>query len=45
VGAGNGHGDTPPAEDDDPLRRQEAARMAVQLADFAWAGLRQVHRV
>ncbi len=25
--------------------RAEAARMATQLADFAWAGLRQVHRV
>ena len=23
----------------------EAARLAAQLADFAWAGLRQVHRI
>jgi AcrR family transcriptional regulator len=26
-------------------RAAEAARMAAQLADFAWAGLRQVHRI
>jgi len=26
-------------------REAEAARLAAQLADFAWAGLRQVHRI
>ncbi len=26
-------------------RRAEAARLATRLADFAWAGLRQVHRI
>jgi hypothetical protein len=26
-------------------RASEAARLAAQLADFAWAGLRQVHRI
>ncbi len=26
-------------------RADEAARLAAQLADFAWAGLRQVHRI
>jgi AcrR family transcriptional regulator len=31
----------PPADD----RADEAARLAAQLADFAWAGLRQVHRI
>jgi AcrR family transcriptional regulator len=28
----------------DERRRQEAAELAMRLADFAWAGLRQVHR-
>jgi len=32
-----------PLPDDD--RAAEAARLAAQLADFAWAGLRQVHRI
>ena len=32
----------PVAED---ARAAEAARLAAQLADFAWAGLRQVHRI
>ena len=32
-----------PAEEID--RSAEAARLATQLADFAWAGLRQVHRI
>ena len=27
------------------VRRSEAARLASRLADFAWAGLRQVHRI
>jgi AcrR family transcriptional regulator len=35
-----GGGDVSP----DERRRQEAATLAVRLADFAWAGLRQVHR-
>ena len=26
-------------------RSAEASRLAAQLADFAWAGLRQVHRI
>jgi AcrR family transcriptional regulator len=29
----------------DGERRAEAARLATRLADFAWAGLRQVHRI
>ena len=28
----------------DERRRDEAAQLAIRLADFAWAGLRQVHR-
>lgn len=32
-------------ETDTPDRKSEAARLAAQLADFAWAGLRQVHRI
>ncbi len=27
------------------VRRAESARLATRLADFAWAGLRQVHRI
>ncbi len=44
---GDGPGDdgtgTTPVEELD--RSAEAARLAAQLADFAWAGLRQVHRI
>ncbi len=29
----------------DDVRRDDAARLATRLADFAWAGLRQVHRI
>jgi len=36
-------GDAAPAEELD--RAAEASRLAAQLADFAWAGLRQVHRI
>ena len=36
----NSDGDTDTAD-----RKSEAARLAAQLADFAWAGLRQVHRI
>jgi AcrR family transcriptional regulator len=36
-------GDRPPASVD--VRRTDAARLATRLADFAWAGLRQVHRI
>ena len=32
-------------ETDTADRKSEAARLAAQLADFAWAGLRQVHRI
>jgi AcrR family transcriptional regulator len=39
---GRGGIDPPAAEVD---RAAEAARLAAQLADFAWAGLRQVHRI
>ena len=42
--AGPDHGvDGPPAGERE--RSAEAARLAAQLADFAWAGLRQVHRI
>jgi AcrR family transcriptional regulator len=41
---GNGDGRNGPGPSDD-VRRAEAARLAGRLADFAWAGLRQVHRV
>ncbi len=34
-----------PATDSADVRRAEAARLATRLADFAWAGLRQVHRI
>jgi hypothetical protein len=40
---GGTDGDTAPAEELD--RAAEASRLAAQLADFAWAGLRQVHRI
>jgi AcrR family transcriptional regulator len=41
---GSGPADEPrPGREID--RRAEAARLAAQLADFAWAGLRQVHRI
>ena len=38
-----GAADPQPASAD--VRRAEAARLATRLADFAWAGLRQVHRI
>jgi AcrR family transcriptional regulator len=43
-GSGNetAGGTAPPHRGD---RAAEAARLAAQLADFAWAGLRQVHRI
>ena len=31
--------------EDEVDRAAEASRLAAQLADFAWAGLRQVHRI
>ena len=31
--------------DTDGSRTDEAARLATRLADFAWAGLRQIHRI
>ena len=31
--------------EDEADRAAEASRLAAQLADFAWAGLRQVHRI
>jgi AcrR family transcriptional regulator len=37
--------DTTAATGDQAVRAAEAARLAAQLADFAWAGLRQVHRI
>ncbi len=37
-------GDPQPADSAD-VRRADAARLATRLADFAWAGLRQVHRI
>jgi len=39
---GGPEGDAPDGQID---RVAEAARLAAQLADFAWAGLRQVHRI
>jgi AcrR family transcriptional regulator len=33
------------AEEHESDRSADAARLAAQLADFAWAGLRQVHRI
>lgn len=38
-------GSVPPDATGDIDRAAEAARLAAQLADFAWAGLRQVHRI
>ena len=35
----------PHAADSADVRRDDAARLATRLADFAWAGLRQVHRI
>jgi hypothetical protein len=34
-----------PPEEDAGDRSEEASRLAARLADFAWAGLRQVHRI
>jgi len=31
--------------EDEVDRAAEASRLAARLADFAWAGLRQVHRI
>jgi AcrR family transcriptional regulator len=41
AGGGPGDGEAASVEG----RRAEAARLATRLADFAWAGLRQVHRI
>ena len=39
------HGGSPEGSLDQVDRAAEASRLAAQLADFAWAGLRQVHRI
>jgi len=45
LGARRAGPDGPPEPVSQDVRAAEAARLAAQLADFAWAGLRQVHRI
>jgi len=42
---GTGDGDLPAEPGTGDERDAEAKRLATRLADFAWAGLRQVHRI